>query len=508
MRKIFIVCAVSAFLCSCSGDFINLSPETSITEGNFYKTEKHFDLAINNAYSSLRGLYGGAGYTMSEMRSDNTHYTKFTAGRGQQTIDKENVADFVVEIQNQYVRDMWKNCYSGVAKSNTILGRIGGADLSDEFKNSIIGQAKFLRAFFYFQLVQYYGGVPLQLEEVRGTDNIFLPRASVEEVYKTIVSDVTDAIEKLPIVAFPQNGAATKGAAKMLYAYVLMTKSDRNYTEAEKQLNDVMKMGYQLEAEYARVFDTTNKNGVESIFSVQYQMGEQGQHSNWLYEFMPRTNEGQAITGVPASNTIDESGWNVPTPAMIAMYKEGDKRLDVSVAIAVGSPDDAAMKIDGALKVGDPKISTYSMALPFVNKYRHPHSKIKNTDDNWPVYRYADALLLLAECLVEQGRATEAAGYVNQVRVRAGLEPIKGEITAKIVADERKVELAYENHRWFDLLRTGQAIPVMTEYGKYIKTVDKGLAERTYQLKNEFLLYPIPYREMEINKNLKQNPGY
>jgi hypothetical protein len=114
---------------------------------------------------------------------------------------------------------------------------------------------------------------------------------------------------------------------------------------------------------------------------------------------------------------------------------------------------------------------------------------------------------LLAECLVEQGRAGDAAPYVNQVRARAGL-PAVTTINAEVVANERRHELAFENHRWYDLLRTGKAIEVMTAYGKYIKTIDTELPERTYQIKPEYLLYPIPYNELQLNDQLKQNPGY
>lgn len=256
------------------------------------------------------------------------------------------------------------------------------------------------------------------------------------------------------------------------------------------------------------IYDTSKKNGKESIFEIQYQMGDQGQQSDWLYYFIPKTTNAEIITGVPDCSTLLTGGWNVPTPEMIASYEPGDLRVDPSIAVAVGTLDAAnALVVADVLKVGDPKINDYPVNYPFINKYRHAHSKIENTDDNWPVYRYADCLLLLAECLVEQGRAGDAAPYVNQVRARAGL-PAVTTINAEVVANERRHELAFENHRWYDLLRTGKAIEVMTAYGKYIKTIDTELPERTYQIKPEYLLYPIPYNELQLNDQLKQNPGY
>lgn len=165
------------------------------------------------------------------------------------------------------------------------------------------------------------------------------------------------------------------------------------------------------------------------------------------------------------------------------------------------------MTIDEVLNVNDPRIDDFEVSHPFVNKYNHAHSRYQNTDDNWPLFRFSDALLLLSECLVNQGKNSEALPYINRVRNRAGLSNLNT-ITAEDVANERRHELAFENHRWYDLVRTGRAIEVMTEYGNYIKTIDPELPERTYNIKNEYLLYPIPYREMQINTELVQNPGY
>lgn len=508
IKKIFSLLFIATIMASCSGDFIDIPPQHYPSEATFFKTKDQFEQAINGIYNSLRGVSARQGYLMGEMRSDNTHYTRYKADRGLHIQYRENIADFIVDDQNQWTGEMYYVCYGGIYRANKVLAYITESGFDTEFQNQIIGQAKFLRAFFYFQLVQCFGDVCLYLDPVSGFDNAFLPRSPVADVYTQIISDVTEAIEKLPAVKFPQNGAATKGAAKMLYAYALMTKPNRDYSAAEAQLKDILGMGYELLADYADVFDTSKKNGKESIFEIQYQMGDQGQQSNWLYFFIPKTKNAEIITGVPDCSTLLTGGWNVPTPAMIESYEEGDLRVNPSIAVAVGSLDDAsALVVEDVLQVGDPKIKEYETALPFVNKYRHAHSKRENTDDNWPVYRYADALLLLAECLVEQSRAAEAAPYVNQVRKRAGLPEVTT-ITAEVVANERKHELAFENHRWYDLLRTGKAIEVMTEFAKYIKTFDPELPDRTYQIKQEYLLYPIPYRERQINEQLTQNPGY
>ncbi len=508
MKKNIAIFIFISFLISCNSDFLTLYPENQSNEGNFFKTENHYTQALNGAYTSLRDISAQQGFLMGEMRSDNTHYTRYKPDRGIHILYRENIADFIGDDQNQWIGYMWTGCYTGISRTNTVIDRITESNLSDNFKNEIIGQAKFLRAFYYFQLVQCFGGVPLQLSEVKDASTAFPgAKASIEEVYNAIFLDVTDAITKLPTVTFPQNGKANKGSAKMLYANALMTKPSPDQSLAETQLKDILNMGYELLPNYADVFNPSNKYSKEHIFSVQHLQGDQGQQSMYLYWFMPKAGEAKVITGIDASNTLLTGGWNVPTPAMIDSYEKGDQRLDPSIAIAVGAIDGDMMTIEKVLKVNDPEIKKFDVAKPFINKYNHPHAKFQNTDDNWPIYRYSDALLLLSECLVNQGKLNEALIYLNQVRIRAGL-PKLNSVTAYDVANERKHELAFENHRWYDLLRTGKAIEVMTDYGNYIKTIDPELPSRTYQIKKEFLIYPIPFRELQINKDLVQNPGY
>ena len=279
MRKIIIFIFIGV-LASCSSDFLSLYPEHQSNEGNFFKTENHFEQALNGAYSNLRDLSAEQGLLMGEMRSDNTHYTRYKPDRGIHILYRENIADFIVDDQNQWVGYMWTGCYSGISKTNTIIDRVSASDLSDSFKNSIIAEAKFLRAFYYFQLVRCFGGVPLQLSEVIDESNAFPgPRSTIEQVYDAIITDVTEAIDKLPPVTFPQNGKANKGAAKMLYAYVLMTKPNPDQSTAESQLKEVLNMGYELLSDYGDVFEPTNKYSREHIFSVQHLQGDQGQQS-------------------------------------------------------------------------------------------------------------------------------------------------------------------------------------------------------------------------------------
>lgn len=514
MKKIYCIVAMLAFTgSSCDDNFIDLVPESQQSSASFYQTEQQFRQAVIAAYVPLRDVMEND-YFLAEMRSDNTHYERSPI-RGTAYEMRDNIADFVDNSSNNYIYNVYKGCYKGISRANIVIERIQEADLPEAAKNDIEGQAKFLRAFNYFKLARYFGAVPLYLEEVATAEEAFLPRASVDKVYTQIISDVQDAISKLePPAAFPQSGAATKGAATMLLAEIYMTKG--KYTEAETLLMTLTSMGYQLLPDYASVFSTTNKNSAESIFEVQYMQGTQGgQQSNFIYRFLPRSRNTTKITGI-ATNNSGFGGYNNPTPDLINAYEPNDKRKDISIGIVEGTYDGSGFLAISALKsiVNYTPPAAPKVGVPFIRKYLNPHTDVNNTDDNWPVYRYADALLMLAEALNEQGggKSVAALPYINQIRDRAfgpGVSPVSTtdqDALRDIIAHERRVELAFENHRWHDLVRTGKAIEVMTAYGEDIKQQYDYFRSDAYVITPAKLLYPIPVFEIEINPALTQDP--
>lgn len=508
MKK-YLISIIGLIIFSCSEDFLNLYPEDQTSGGNFFITEEHFTQAINAAYQPLRSVES-IDFVFAEMRSDNTHYDFYPQDRGNALLHRENIADFTDDKLNTITNPLWINLYNGVSKSNIVLTRIEGSELNDEFKNNIIGQAKFLRAFYYFKLVRYFGGVPLHIKEVTTSEGAFLPRATSNEVYNIIVDDLTDACQKLSPVKFPQSGRATRGAAMTLLAEVYMTQ--KKYSDAETILRQVTQMGYELLPNYASVFSTSNKNSKESVFEVQYQMGTQGQQSNFIYMFLPHVPSTTPYTGVNYNN-INIGGWNMPTQDIIDSYESGDKRLDASIAIAEGSINTTGIfQATGIASIINYKAPEGKIGKPFIKKYLNPHTISNNTDDNWPVYRYSDVLLLLAESLNEQSKSTDALPYLNLVRARAGLSAVSqtNQGTLRdIIAHERRIELAFENHRWHDLVRTGKAISVMTAYGNNLKKIYSYLTSNSYQVTENRLLFPIPYEEESYNINLgANNPGY
>jgi len=510
MKKILILLCIGVLASSCKKSFLELSPKDQYSPGNFYQTEAQFRQAVNAAYTPLRSLLDNDYFT-AESRSGNTHYEYNAGQRGTAYLQRETIVDFTDDPTNAYTNAVYFHCYNSIAKANIVIDRIDAADFDATAKNALQGEAKFLRAWNYFRLVRYFGGVPLYLNEVRTAEQAFLPRATTEQVYAQILADAQDAIAKLPSPAkFPQSGTATKGAATMLLAEVYATQ--KKWAEAETLLNTLPAMGYQLLSNYADVFKTANKNSRESIFEVQFLEGLQGgQQSNFIYLFLPRTTNTTLITGVATNNT-GTGGWNTPSADLLNSYETGDKRKDASIGIAEGTYNSSKVFAISANKSSvNYTPATGKVGVPYIKKYVNPHTNPNNTNDNWPIYRYADALLLLAEVQNEQNKTDLAIANVNKVRVRAGLTNLSGlaqtELRATIL-HERRIELAFENHYWFDLLRSGTAIAAMNAYGAKLKTTNTYLGADTYQVSEQKLLFPIPQSEREINPQLTQNPGY
>jgi hypothetical protein len=510
-RKLIYTAAIILMLVGCKKDFLNLTPDSEANADDFFQTSEQFQQAVNGVYEPLRATVGQSGFLMGEMRSDNTHYDYYAPDRGIHIIRRENIDDFLNDSQNQWTNDYYNNCYVGIARANTILSRIEKVQLDQAVKDQIIGETKFLRAYYYFNLVRYYGGVPLFLKEVEKEGDAFLARSTVDEVYAQVISDAKDAVEKLPVPSFPQTGRANKGSASTLLAEVYMTRKD--FATALPLIKSVTTMGYGLLSTYADAFQLGNKNSRESVFEIQFMMGDQGQQSMFSYWFVPKATNVELITGV-VSNTLNYGGWNVPTDDMLNTYEQGDSRKGASIGIAEGIVGaDGSFIIQASKSIEGYVVPTGKVAKPFVKKYLHAHSRERNTDDNWPVYRYSNVLLMLAECLNETGNPGDALTYINQVRKRAGSSLANVTETAKdalgdIIAHERRVELAFENHRWHDLVRTGKAIQVMNAHGIQMKSKYNFISASAYNVTPDRLIFPIPYLELQLNKALTQNPGY
>lgn len=458
MKSKIYVLIMAMFLVSCGDDFTTLSPISQRNVDNFYNNPNDFVLAINATYGALQGagMYNQSYWVMFEMRSDNTDQGPDVTGLANE-LAVVNV--FSENALNQFIGDAYRDSYVLITRANIILDKIDGVAMDNALRNRIKGEALFLRSLAYYHLAIAFDNIPLILSEV--TDiNAPVTQSSAQAVYTQIAADLAQAEEFLPVRQTGANlGRATKGAAATLLAKVHLTLGQKS--AAETVLRRIVgQYGYSLLPSYASLWGVGNKNNAESIFEVQYRAGGFGTGSPFTNYFSP--------------NAFLQNGLgnarNRPTQSMYDAYEAGDARRDISVATSYVNQAGNTVEALHILKY---------RSNPFTNN---------DSDINWPVFRYADVLLMLAESI---GDGAEAYSLINQVRARAGLAPISaatpGTFEQKLLR-ERRVELAFENHRWPDLRRFGVAQQTMQGMGLSPK-----------------MLFPIPQREIDVTPGMQQN---
>ena len=466
---------------SCSQDFLDLKPISSATTDNFYKTAEDIKIAVNGAYAGLQasGISTNS-YIFGDIASDNT-----VAVASGSVTDQDEFDRFYIRTTNPYILARWNDSYTAIARYNTILDKIDGITIDAALKSRYIGEVKFLRGYVYFVLVQTFGKVPLVVKSISDADEGYnYGRNEVADIYTQIQKDLTDAETALPLSYTGDNiGRATKGAAKALLGKVLLTQ--KKYPEANTKLKEVIDSGvYGILPNYADVFKVSNKNNKESVFDIQFKSGGSGEGNPWPNTFAPQ-NSGNAVMN------FGGGGNNQPTLDMINAYEAGDLRKAISLATSY--------------------VNAAGQVIPdrFVKKYYDVPATSGDNGNNIPIIRYADVLLMYAESLNEAGYQANgpALEYLNQIRTRAGLAKLTAsdvptqQAFRLAVEKERRVELAFEGHRWFDLVRTGRAIEVLNSKKDQINLVTT--------LTQNNLVFPIPQRQIDINKEkMQQNTGY
>ena len=477
-----IAIALLGFSFSSCSDFLEQNPQTDLSENDFYKTADDILSAVNGVYSSLQeGDIYGNWYVFGEIPSDNTRNQLSGSVTTQNEFDQ-----FYIDTQNSMIANFWKAAYKVINRTNTVLGRIDGIEINTELANRYKLECKFIRALMYFNLVRVYGDVPLVLKEISISESYDILREPKENVYNQIIADLKEA-QDLPVsYSTAEDGRATQGAAKALLANVYMTL--HKYAEAETILAEIINSGrYSLLENtpgslnidgYKNVFSPVNHNSKEGIF--QFLKGGYGEGSNYANNFAPE-NSGTNVVAVGGTG-----GNNIPEMDIYNAYEEGDLRRDFSMSLGYY----------------DNRKNNEWVESRYVCKFMDVPYQNNDASNNYPVIRYADVILMYAEALNQNGKTAEACKYLNMTRRRGfgyqptETSPVDLQTTDKaqfalMVEQERRVELAFENHRWFDLIRTGRAVEVMRSKG--------------FSLNETNLICPIPQKQIDVNPKLTQN---
>ncbi|SDL91503.1 RagB/SusD family nutrient uptake outer membrane protein [Kriegella aquimaris] len=489
---------IGATCFSCS-NILDPEPEGQVALEELLSTEEGLITGVNGVYQPLQPIFQNTMIQLAGRSSDDGW-----------TWRKETESDiFNIDESFGLIQTTWENHYQGITRANTVLERMSTIEefSSGEMKALIEGQSKFMRAFYYFNLVRFYGGVPLIIEEIKTPSDAELPRSSIEEVYAQIKLDLNEAITLLPTSysggSGKEVGRATKYAAMALLATVNLELEE--WSAAVSNTEGILGNGSLLE-NYADNFNGSNENGPGSIFEVQYG-GETGATTTTLRNtFAPEAMQGGAAT-LPTDDRLNGEGGSLSSGnGIVQEYEEGDKRFDVTLA---------DYGIDNFLFPDQPKGS-----LLFVNKYLNDVDQPPNQSTwNYPIIRYAEVLLMRAEALNEIGYTAngEAFDLLNEIRINAGL-PVHDATTLTsqeefrmAIRKERRVELAFETKRYFDLNRWGileARIQFQMDIKGELTFPGNRLISHPVTGKSYFL-YPIPLVEFSNNANIQeQNPGY
>ncbi|MFA8343703.1 MAG: RagB/SusD family nutrient uptake outer membrane protein [Rhodothermaceae bacterium] len=459
----------------CEENFLEVKNPNESTPATFWNTKADAEKALVAAYSHLQNqVWGGkwGAYEMWEVRtcrSDLINLDDMWDPFGEMSRYRCTPAKYAI-------RDFWAFQYQGLLAANQIIENIDKINESDDIKKQITAEAKFLRAYYHYTLVTNFGNIVLRESTPKEQSEYFKAQATEAEVWASIQKDLTEAAPDLPqSYSSAWKGRATEGAARFLLGKAFMAED--KWSQAEAQFQTITGLGYELIDDYTSMFTGLNEWNKESIFEINYTLDLTGGRIETI------------------SSSIMKTAWKMESPNQYLLDLFGaDTTVDGS----------QSKRAAGTLKPynGSTVWNKYSYYDPETNNDK---SSVYN-GTNMVIMRYGDALLLLAESLNEQGKTSEAIGYINQVRTRSGVAGLDANMSQSDLREhirhvERPLELADEGHRWYDLIRwykTSGLQDVLKAHNR----------EDWENFEQTDRFYPIPQNEVNANPKLKQNPGF
>lgn len=486
-KIIVLVTGIAIALTSCNK--LTENPKSVIVSSQFYKTTSDATSAVNAVYSTLNSdpagdfpLYGRQLNLLVENASDNQLYSPSNTNPDVRALGTETYIP-----SNSRVQKVWQQLYFGINRANVAIDNVPAIQMDTALRARLVRESKFIRALLYFNLVRLYGDVPLILHNPNSTNisTFLIARTSSAIVYSQIIADLKDAANLPKTYGTADVGRATSGAAHALLAKVYLTRQD--WSDAITQLNIVINggYGYALFPNYYDAFQKATKNGIEHIFSVQFEtnLGE-ANSVQFLSESFTSFNTGTFPIDIPADSSVYK------------LFSANDTRRAVTFYNTVyNAATGQNVVFNNAYTPYFNKFVDYSLS---------PLSSQSLSAVNYPVIRYADVLLMYAEALNETNEAPTADAYnaINQVRTRAHIANLTPGLNQSDFRDsvflERRKEFIQEGHRWFDLVRQGGTA--------LVDALHKLPAKSAASAKNT--LFPIPLVEIQQNPKLTQNPGY
>lgn len=506
-------------LAGCVGLFsckkvIDLYPQSNLSTGTYYTNYDEVKAALSGCYNGMQRplLYE---WQLTELRSDNSKQGQ-PGSTASTNRDLSDLDMFTPATTHQAIYQYWLSTYNNIRNCNIVIQKLGAAydpasasnsykpidiPITETDRKQLAGEAMFIRAYHYFNLVRLFGGVFLVYEAITPAQAKLMNRAPVADIYKLIEADLKTAAASMNGLPYGQQaatnlGRATSWAAKALLAKVYLTLNRKS--EAVPLLQDVIaNSGHKLLTNYANVFSISNEVNEEILFTVRFKAGGLGLGSSFANTFAPLQSGNAVVNG-------DGDGLNYPT-ADLDTLTNGDGRKPTLLAV----------------------YGTGASAKLYVKKYLSAVTLVDDAENDWPVLRFSDVLLMLAEA---QGFSPSSLQLVSQTRQRAGLSALDPAVVNTValfeqaLSTERRVEFAFENQRWFDLVRFNTTLSTVTaeqslkdhftrEYFSHYRLYTPPAPTLDYlhqSVTRERLLLPIPQREIDTNTQIviPQNPSY